>query len=264
MGLLPSPELWIALLTLSSLEIVLGVDNLVFISIAVGRLRPASRSAARRIGLAFACITRIALLLVLARLARMDDTHAHLFSLFGAPISVRDLILIGGGIFLLVKGAMEIYDAIFCGRLPPDANPRAASFPLVIAQIALIDIVFSLDSVITAVGMVNNIPVMIAAIVLAVLVMLFASDPVGEFIDRNPTIRMLALAFILLVGVVLVGEGFDIHIPRAYIYFAMAFSAMVESLNLAAKRQRRRQRRQGGGNRRVAHSAPGARGSSSA
>jgi len=244
LALLQHPELWIALLTLSTLEIVLGVDNLVFISIAVGRLPPASRSAARRIGLGFACITRIALLVVLAELARMDDTHARLFSLFGATISVRDLILIGGGIFLLVKGALEIHDAIYSERLLPPSAKRVAAFAVVIAQIALIDIVFSLDSVITAVGMVNNIPVMIAAIVLAVLVMLFASDPVGNFIDRNPTIRMLALAFILLIGVVLIAEGFDLHIPRAYIYFAMGFSAVVESLNLAAKRQRRRTRRQ--------------------
>ncbi len=228
MALLQHPELWIALLTLSTLEIVLGVDNLVFISIAVGRLPPASRSAARRIGLGFACITRIALLVVLAELARMDDTHARLFSLFGATISVRDLILIGGGIFLLVKGALEIHDAIYSERLLPPSAKRVAAFAVVIAQIALIDII----------------PVMIAAIVLAVLVMLFASDPVGNFIDRNPTIRMLALAFILLIGVVLIAEGFDLHIPRAYIYFAMGFSAVVESLNLAAKRQRRRTRRQ--------------------
>lgn len=240
MNWLTNPQMWIALLTLSTLEIVLGVDNLVFISIAVGRLPQAQHSRARRIGLALACLTRIALLLVLAHLAGLDDTHAHLFALFGQVISVRDLIMIGGGIFLLVKGAMEIYDAIYNEAQASPASGSAAGFVFVISQIALIDIVFSLDSVITAVGMVRNIPVMVAAIVLAVIVMLFASDPVGNFIDRNPTIRMLALAFIMLVGVVLIGEGFDLHIARGYIYFAMAFSALVEVLNLAAKRERRR------------------------
>jgi len=241
-------EILIALLTLSGLEIVLGVDNLVFISIAVGRLPREQHSRARRIGLAMACLTRIALLVVLAHLARLDDTHMRLFTLFGQVISVRDLIMIGGGIFLIVKGAMEIYDAIF-GETREKTLSAAATFALVIAQIALIDIVFSLDSVITAVGMVRNIPVMVAAIVLAVAVMLFASDPVGEFIDNNPTIRMLALAFIMLVGVMLIGEGLDVHITRAYLYFAMAFSAIVEVLNLVAKKQRQLHRRQREGDR---------------
>jgi predicted tellurium resistance membrane protein TerC len=237
-------ELLIALLTLSTLEIVLGVDNLVFISIAVGRLPPKLRPRARRIGLAFACVTRIMLLLVLAHFARMDDTHMQLFSVFGQVISVRDLIMVGGGVFLLVKGTMEIHDAIYNEPEPPAATMAASTFVWVIAQIALIDIVFSLDSVITAVGMVRNIPVMVAAIVLAVLVMIFASNPVGEFIDRNPTIRMLALAFIMLVGVVLIGEGIEIHVQRAYIYFAMGFSALVEVLNLVAKRERKRRKRE--------------------
>ncbi|MBS0570310.1 MAG: TerC family protein [Proteobacteria bacterium] len=233
-------ELLIALLTLSTLEIVLGVDNLVFISIAVGRLPVERRSIARRLGLSFACLTRIGLLLVLAHLARMDDKHAPLFDVAGQIISIRDVIMIGGGLFLLVKGAMEIHEAIYGIAKPPLANAAAAAFAWVIIQIALIDIVFSIDSVITAVGMVRNIPVMVAAIILAVLVMIFASDPVGNFIDNNPTIRMLALAFILMIGVMLIGEGFQIHIPRAYIYFAMAFSAVVEALNLAAKRQKRK------------------------
>ena len=237
-------ELIIALLTLSTLEIVLGVDNLVFISIAVGRLPHAQRPNARRIGLIFACATRILLLLVLAHMARLDDTHLKLFTIFGQIISARDLIMIGGGVFLLVKGTMEIYDAIYSVGESAHGESKAASFAWVIAQIAVIDIVFSLDSVITAVGMVRSIPVMIGAIVLAVLVMLFASNPVGEFIDRNPTIRMLALAFIMLIGVVLIGEGLDIHIPRGYIYFAMAFSAVVETLNLLAKRERRRHKRE--------------------
>jgi predicted tellurium resistance membrane protein TerC len=237
-------EILIALLTLSTLEIVLGVDNLVFISIAVGRLPKVMRPRARRVGLALACLTRIGLLLVLASLAALDDKHMHLFTLFDQPISVRDLIMIGGGVFLLVKGSMEIHDAIYSVAQPPRPKDSAATFVWVILQIAIIDIVFSLDSVITAVGMVRNIPVMVAAIILAVLVMLFASNPVGDFIDRNPTIRMLALAFIMLVGVVLIGEGFDVRIPRVYIYFAMGFSAAVEVLNLVAKRQRRLYRKQ--------------------
>jgi predicted tellurium resistance membrane protein TerC len=237
-------ELLAALLTLSTLEIVLGVDNLVFISIAVGRLPLTQRPNARRLGLALACVTRIMLLLVLAHFARMDDTHMALFHVFGRIISVRDLVMIGGGVFLLVKGAMEIHDAIYSEPQQPSSTRTASAFLIVIGQIALIDIVFSLDSVITAVGMVRNIPVMVAAIVLAVIVMIFASNPVGEFIDRNPPIRMLALAFILLVGVVLIGEGIDIQIPRAYIYFAMGFSAAVEGLNLVAKKHRKRRKRE--------------------
>ncbi|HET6546120.1 MAG TPA: TerC family protein [Rhodanobacteraceae bacterium] len=233
------PELWIALLALSTLEIVLGVDNLVFISIAVGRLPEERRSRARRFGLALACLTRILLLVTLAELARMGDESGGLFEFFGQPISIRDLVLIGGGIFLLVKGAMEIIDAVGGGEVAIDATRAPARFGMVIAQIAIIDIVFSLDSVITAVGMVNNIPVMVAAIVLAVLVMIFVANPVGRFIDDHPTIRMLALAFIILIGVVLIGEGFQIDIPRGYVYFAMAFSVAIESLNLLARRHQR-------------------------
>ncbi|MFI4969237.1 MAG: TerC family protein [Lysobacterales bacterium] len=242
MELLTDPQAWIALLTLSTLEIVLGVDNLVFISIAVSRLPHARRSSARRIGLAFACVTRILLLLSLAHLARMDDRTAGLFRLFGQIISVRDLVLIGGGIFLVVKGVMEILDAL--GE-PPQGRPdsrASATFALVIAQIALIDIVFSLDSVITAVGMVNMLSVMVAAIILAVLVMIFVADPIGEFIDRNPTIKMLALAFIILVGVVLLCDGIGVHVGRGYLYFAMAFSAAVEALNQLARRRSRQHR----------------------
>lgn len=232
-------ELWIALLTLSTLEIVLGVDNLVFISIAVSRLPAGQRPLARKVGLAFACLTRIALLVTLAHFATMDDRHMPLFRLFGKVISVRDLILGGGGVFLVVKGIMEIGDAVRGKHAEVVANTAAAGFAWVIAQIAIIDIVFSIDSVITAVGMVRNIPVMVGAIILAVAVMLFASNPVGEFIDNNPAIRMLALAFIVLIGVVLIAESFDVHIPRAYIYGSMAFSAVVEVLNLwAAKNQK--------------------------
>jgi predicted tellurium resistance membrane protein TerC len=233
------PETWIALATLSTLEIVLGVDNLVFIAIAVGKLPPAQRPRARRWGLAFACLTRIALLVSLAHLARMDDAIAGLFTIADKRISVRDLVLILGGLFLVVKGAMEIHETVESDE--GEASGRApAAFALVIAQIALLDIVFSLDSVITAVGMVDNVPVMIAAIVIAVLVMIFAANPIGDFIDRHPTVKMLALAFLVLVGLALICDGVDLHIPRGYLYFAMAFAAVVESLNLLARRRRRR------------------------
>jgi predicted tellurium resistance membrane protein TerC len=235
-----STEIWMALLTLTTLEIVLGVDNLVFISIAVSKLPPDKRPWARKFGLALACITRILLLISLAFLARMQN---DLFSLFGNPISIRDLVLIGGGLFLLVKGTMEIHDAME-GRSEDesiDTKPSAV-FGYVIAQIAIIDIVFSLDSVITAVGMVDHIPVMIAAIVIAVAVMIFASNPLGNFIDKHPTIKMLALAFLILVGMALIADGLDYHIPRAYLYFAMAFSGGVETLNLLARRKQNRRR----------------------
>ena len=235
-----SPEIWIALATLTTLEIVLGVDNLVFISIAVSKLSPEQRPFARKFGLALACITRILLLISLAFLARMQT---DLFSLFGNPISIRDLVLIGGGLFLLVKGTMEIHDAME-GRGEDesiDTKPSAV-FGYVIAQIAIIDIVFSLDSVITAVGMVDHIPVMVAAIIIAVAVMIFASNPLGNFIDKHPTIKMLALAFLILVGMALIADGLDYHIPRAYLYFAMAFSGGVETLNLLARRRQTRRR----------------------
>src|SRR5688572_16062188 len=233
-----SSEIWIALFTLATLEIVLGVDNLVFISIAVSRLPPERRPAARRFGLMLACVSRIALLLSLALLARMQE---NLFSLLGQNFSIRDLVLIGGGLFLLVKGTMEIHDAVEGRGEDEDIDTRpSAVFGYVIAQIAIIDIVFSLDSVITAIGMVSNIWVMVAAIMIAVAVMLFASNVIGDFIDRHPTIKMLALAFIILVGVALVADGFEIHIERKLLYFAMAFSAAVESLNILAKARSRR------------------------
>src|SRR6476469_6697178 len=234
------PQIWIALITLSTLEIVLGVDNLVFISIAVSKLPPAQRSRARRFGIALACVSRIGLLVSLAYLARMQT---NLFNLFGLGISIRDLVLILGGVFLVVKGAMEIRDLIVGEEDAADVHTKPARAVMsVILQIAVIDIVFSLDSVITAVGMVSQIPVMIAAIVVSVVLMLFAANPLGEFIDRNPTIKMLALAFIVLVGVVLIADGFGLHVPRGYVYVAMAFSALVESLNLWAKRHAMRHR----------------------
>jgi predicted tellurium resistance membrane protein TerC len=233
-------EALIALLTLSTLEIVLGVDNLVFISIAVSRLPQERRSSARRFGLALACITRILLLLTLAYLAGME---APLFTLYGNEISIRDLVLIGGGLFLLIKGTMEIHESVEGGEGDGPNKPASASFGFVIAQIAIIDIVFSLDSVITAVGMVDQVSIMVVAILVAVGVMLLASDAIGEFIERHPTIKMLALSFLILVGVALIADGLDFHIPRAYLYFAMAFSAGVESLNLVARRRQRKKTR---------------------
>ena len=236
---LADPNVWLTLVTLSALEIVLGIDNLVFISIAVGRLPVEQRAFARRFGIAVACITRIALLVSLAFLARMQN---DLFAVAGMGFSIRDLVLIVGGAFLLVKGAMEIRELITGGEdEDPRTTPSSQAFWMVIAQIAVIDIVFSLDSVITAVGIADHIPVMIFAILLAVAVMLLAANPLGRFIDGNPTVKMLALAFILLIGVVLILDGFDVHVPKPYIYFAMAFSVLVEVFNLlmrqhAAKR----------------------------
>ncbi len=232
---LADPQSWLTLLTLSTLEIVLGIDNLVFISIAVSRLPETRRAGARKLGIAVACLTRIALLISLAYLARMSS---DLFTVAGMGISVRDLILIVGGVFLVVKGIMEIRELVSGGEDEDPSTTKVSSvFGLVILQIAIIDIVFSLDSVITAVGFAKDIPIMVAAIVLAVLMMLLAANPLGRFIDANPTVKMLALAFIVLVGVVLVLDGLELHVPKAYVYFAMGFSALVESLNLWMRRR---------------------------
>lgn len=235
MELISDPQTWITLITLSAIEIVLGIDNLVFISIAVSRLPYQQRERARKFGIAVACITRIALLLTLAWLAGLTQ---DLFTVLGQGISIRDLVLVLGGAFLLVKGTGEIRDIVKGEAESEDINARPVNvFWGVIAQIAVIDIVFSLDSVIAAVGMANQTPVMVAAILLAVAVMLLAATPLGKFIDRNPTVKMLALAFIVLVGVFLIAEGLEVHVPKGYIYFAMGFSAAVESLNLWAKRR---------------------------
>ena len=234
MELLTDPQAWITLVTLSAIEIVLGIDNLVFISIAVSKLPHATREKARKFGIAVACLTRIALLLTLAWLAGLTD---DLFTLLGRGISIRDLVLILGGVFLLVKGAMEIRDLVVGEPDEEDVSTKPmTSFGMVIAQIAVIDIVFSLDSVIAAVGMANQKIIMVLAILLAVGVMLLASGPLGRFIDRNPTVKMLALAFIVLVGAYLILEGFGMHVSKGYLYGAMGFSALVESLNLWAKR----------------------------
>ena len=232
---LADPNVWVTLFMLSALEIVLGIDNLVFISIAVGRLPEHRRPLARRVGIAVACITRILLLVSLAWLAHMES---NLFTIAGMGISIRDLVLILGGVFLLVKGSLEIRDLISGGE---DEDPRTTKsssvFWVVIAQIAVIDIVFSLDSVITAVGIAQHIPIMVFAILLAVAIMLLAANPLGAFIDANPTVKMLALTFILLVGAVLVLDGFGVHVPKPYIYFAMGFSVLVEWLNLLMRRK---------------------------
>lgn len=231
-------EIWLALGTLAMLEIVLGIDNLVFISIAVSKLPPEQRPMARKFGLMLACVSRIMLLVALAFLARLQE---NLFSLFGQNFSIRDLVLIAGGLFLLIKGTLEIHDSMEGRGEEEDINTKpSAVFAYVIAQIAIIDIVFSLDSVITAVGMSNHVPVMVAAIIIAVAVMIFASNPIGDFIDRHPTVKMLALAFIILVGVALVADGFEIHIERSLLYFAMAFSAAVEALNILSRRRAKR------------------------
>jgi predicted tellurium resistance membrane protein TerC len=238
LAMLADPQTWILLVTLSSIEIVLGIDNLVFISIAVSKLPHEQRERARKFGIAAACLTRVALLLTLAFLAHMKD---DLFEVWGHGFSVRDLVLLLGGIFLVFKGTMEIRDQIVGEPESADVHARPAnSFAAVIAQIAVIDIVFSLDSVIAAVGMAEQyVVVMVAAILLAVGVMLWASQPLGRFIDNNPTVKMLALAFIVLIGAYLVLEGLEIHVPKAYVYGSMGFSALVEGLNLWAKHRAR-------------------------
>jgi predicted tellurium resistance membrane protein TerC len=221
----------VALATLTCLEIVLGVDNIIFISILVGRLQESVRQKARIVGLGLAMGMRILLLLMISWLMQLQKP---LFSVPGTEISGRDLILIGGGLFLLAKSTMEIHHAVE-GEPERDHPRKAAGFASVIAQIGIIDLVFSLDSVITAVGMADDVPVMIIAIVIAVFVMMFAAKPIGDFVDRHPTVKMLALNFLLLIGVALIAEGIDFHIPKGYIYFAMAFSVMVEMLNLRVR-----------------------------
>lgn len=233
------PNAWLALATLTALEIVLGVDNIIFISILCGRLPEAQRAKARNIGLMFAMLTRIGLLFTLTWLMTLT---APLFAIFAHEFSGRDLILIGGGLFLLWKSVHEIHNALEGSEENHDGNAVAAvttTFGAVIAQIAVIDIVFSLDSVITAVGMVDELSIMVVAIIIAVGVMLFAAGPIGAFVDRHPTIKMLALSFLILVGVALIGEGWDMHIPKGYIYFAMAFSVVVEMLNLRMRAKRK-------------------------
>ncbi|MEO3813384.1 TerC family protein [Sphaerisporangium sp. B11E5] len=229
------PGIWIGFLTLVALEIVLGIDNIVFISILSGKLPPEQRDRARKLGLALALITRLALLFALSWVVRLTEP---LFEVMGHGISGRDLILIFGGLFLLGKSAFEISESLEGGH-ERGGGRAAASFVSVIVQIMVLDIVFSLDSVITAVGMVDEIGVMVAAVIVAVAVMLMASGPISRFVESHPSIKMLALSFLVLIGVMLIAEGFDQHIPKGYIYFAMAFSLCVELLNIRVRRRSR-------------------------
>ena len=222
------PEAWISLATLTLLEIVLGVDNVIFISILVGRLPAGQRDRARAIGLALAMISRILLLLSITWVMRLTEP---LFMVFGTEISGRDLILIVGGLFLIGKSTHEIHNSLE-GSEASHQSKGSTSYLGILAQITMLDIVFSLDSVITAVGLARHLPVMIIAVVIAVGVMMFSARTLGNFVDRHPTFKMLALSFLILIGVSLFAEGIDLHIPKGYIYFAMAFSVSVEMINL--------------------------------
>ena len=235
--LFSSVEIWIALLTLIALEIVLGIDNIIFISILVGSLPPEDRHKARQLGIGLALVMRLLLLFTLTWLIGLVTPW---FTVFGEEISGRDLILIGGGLFLLAKSTHEIHDSLEI--LEDDTrNVVHSSFAAAIVQIGVIDMVFSLDSVITAVGLVDHVSIMVIAILVSMAVMLFSAKPIGEFVEQHPTFKMLALAFLMLIGSTLVAEGLDFHVPRGYIYFAMAFSVGVEFLNLMARKRRQSQ-----------------------
>ena len=229
------PEIWLGLLTLTFLEIVLGIDNIIVISILAAKVEKAKQDMARRLGISFALITRLMLLASLAWLAGLTEP---LFTLWGGSFSGRDLVLIVGGIFLLLKSTQEIHQSLEAGDDLAESvvDKGRAGVIWVVTQIALMDIVFSLDSVITAIGMSNKLGVMIAAVVIAMGVMLWLSKPVGDFVHRHPTIKILALSFLLLIGVMLVAEGFGHHIPKGYIYSAMGFSLMVELLNMRLRK----------------------------
>src|SRR5687767_5072356 len=230
---LTDPNAWIALLTLTVLEVVLGIDNIIFISILTGRLPADRQPKARRLGLMLAMVMRIALLLSIAWVTRLTNP---LFEVLGRPVSGRDLILLGGGLFLLFKATHEIHDKLEGEEGKGDAR-APASFGGVIAQVMVLDLVFSLDSVITAVGMAEQLWVMVTAVVLAVVVMLVSSGPISDFVHRHPTVKMLALSFLILIGMSLVAEGLGHHIPKGYIYFAMGFSIFVEALNLRLRKK---------------------------
>jgi len=228
------PDAWIALGTLTALEIVLGIDNIIFLSVLVGRLPEKQRVFARRLGLGLAMIARLGLLFSISWVMGLTEPW---LTVFGQAISGRDLILIGGGMFLLAKATLEIHHSLE-GSEASDPAVGAASLGMVLVQVALLDIVFSLDSVITAVGLVEQVSLMAIAIILAVVVMLMAAKSIGDFVDEHPTIKILALSFLILVGVTLMVEGFDVHVPKGYIYFAMAFSVTVEMLNIRMRRKR--------------------------
>jgi predicted tellurium resistance membrane protein TerC len=251
MDLLLDPNVWIAFALLTALEIVLGIDNIIFISILVGRLPPEQRDKARRLGLGFAMVSRLLLLFTLSWVMGLT---ADLFNVMGQGISGRDLVLLMGGLFLLYKASHEIFVEVEAREEdgPPASDPEALKaagnrmYWGIIGQIAIIDIVFSLDSVITAVGMVDQIWVMVAAVVTSVGVMLVAAKPIGDFVDRHPSVKVLALAFLVMVGMALTAEAFDQHVPKGYIYAAMAFSLAVEALNIRARAKRTLARQAGG------------------
>lgn len=234
MEILLDPQSWLAFVTLTALEIVLGIDNIIFIAILASRLPQSRQARARTTGLFLAMFTRIALLLSITWVMRLS---APLFSLYNIEVSGRDLILIVGGVFLLAKSTLEIHKSLEGETHSPEAQ-GGASFIAVVSQIAVLDIIFSLDSVITAVGLADHVAIMIAAIVIAVLVMMAAAGGISAFIERHPTLKMLALSFLILIGVALVAEGVGLHIPKGYIYFAMAFSVGVEMLNLKIRKRR--------------------------
>ena len=234
--LLYDPAAWIAFATLTALELVLGIDNVIFISILVDRLPPEKREKIRKLGLFFAMIMRIGLLLVLSWIV---GATAPLFSLFGQEFSPRDLILIGGGVFLLWKSTQEIHHLVIGDEEHHETNRAPATVAAILFQIMMVDLVFSLDSIITAVGLVDEIAVMVAAVIASVMLMMLFARSIGNFVSENPTIKMLALSFLMLVGVALITDGFRFHVPKGYIYFAMAFSLSVEMLNLRIRKNRR-------------------------
>lgn len=231
---LANPEIWIALGTLTALEIVLGIDNIIFLSVLVSRLPESQRAVARKVGLGLAMMARLGLLFSISWV--MGLTYPWV-TVFGHGVSGRDVILVGGGLFLMAKATHEIHNSLE-GVEEGHASSTAASLGMVLIQIALLDIVFSLDSVITAVGLVDHVSIMAVAIILAVVVMLMAAKAIGDFVETHPTIKILALSFLILVGVTLMVEGFDVHVPKGYIYFSMAFSVSVEMLNIRMRKKR--------------------------
>jgi predicted tellurium resistance membrane protein TerC len=239
MDQLANPELWIALATLTALELVLGIDNIIFISILAAKVPPAQRNKARNVGILMAAVTRLGLLLAIAWIVGLT---APLFSVLGHAFSWRDLILVGGGLFLIAKATHEIHQKIEGAGMPASVASAAtaagtATFGAVVVQIMMLDIVFSLDSIITAVGMVDERWVMVTAILVSIVFMLAFARPLGEFVERHPTVKILALAFLIMIGLVLVADGFGTHVPKGYIYVAMAFSVFVEMINLWIRRR---------------------------
>ena len=239
MELLTSPEAWAALLTLTALEIVLGIDNVIFLSVIVSRIPPVQAKRARQIGLALALVFRILLLSILVWLIGLTQ---DVITVRGIGFSWRDIILIGGGLFLIGKATHEIHGEVEAREADDDTAPKPGAFFWVIVQIIIVDMVFSLDSIITAIGMAQDLEIMVAAVVIACVIMYVSSGPVAKFVADHPTTKMLALAFLVLIGVALVADGFKFHIPRGYIYFAIVFSAAVELFNVLAKTNRRKRR----------------------